>query len=191
VPINQHLGTALTCLVWKISRTPLLVVDKDNHLSKQLLPLFYKWKALAHVKSLLPSAKGLSFTFMLSQPISLYLKQAFLLLCFIHPYVDLFNHVYYFPLFSMMLLSERIYLWKLSMIVKSLFCWAYGFCYISSVIKAPFKNKYSLFIVFWPRTKVCHHQSWFTLCIFIVISSTFCKSSYMKGSCCLLWLVPW
>jgi hypothetical protein len=37
------------------------------------LCLIYKWKALAHVSSLLPSAKGLSFTFMLSQPISLYL----------------------------------------------------------------------------------------------------------------------
>jgi hypothetical protein len=45
----KHLGTALTCLVWKISRTLLLVVDKSNHLSKQILPLFYKWKALAHV----------------------------------------------------------------------------------------------------------------------------------------------
>jgi hypothetical protein len=30
----KHLGTALTCLVWKISRTPLLVIDKSNHLSK-------------------------------------------------------------------------------------------------------------------------------------------------------------
>jgi hypothetical protein len=38
----KHLRTALTCLVWKISRTPLLVVDKSNHLSKQFLPLFYK-----------------------------------------------------------------------------------------------------------------------------------------------------
>ena len=38
----KHLGTALTCLVWKISRTLLLVVDKSNHLSKQFLPLFYK-----------------------------------------------------------------------------------------------------------------------------------------------------
>ena len=38
----KHLGTVLTCLVWKISRTPLLVVDKSNHLSKQFLPLFYK-----------------------------------------------------------------------------------------------------------------------------------------------------
>jgi hypothetical protein len=46
----KHLEIALTCLVWKISRTPLLVVDKSNHLSKQFfLPLFYKWKALAHV----------------------------------------------------------------------------------------------------------------------------------------------
>jgi hypothetical protein len=44
------------------------------------------------------------------QPILLYLKQAFELLCFIHPYVDLFDHVYCLPLFSMMLLSERIYL---------------------------------------------------------------------------------
>jgi hypothetical protein len=41
----------------------LLVVDGNNHLSKQFLTLFYKWKALAHVKSLLPSAKGLSFYF--------------------------------------------------------------------------------------------------------------------------------
>jgi hypothetical protein len=31
----KHLGTALTCLVWKMARTPLLFVDKDNHLSKQ------------------------------------------------------------------------------------------------------------------------------------------------------------
>jgi hypothetical protein len=31
----KHLGTALTCFVWKMARTPLLVVDKDNHLSKQ------------------------------------------------------------------------------------------------------------------------------------------------------------
>jgi hypothetical protein len=55
-----------TCLVWKIARTPLPVVDKNNHLSKQFLSPFYKWKALTHAKSLLPSAKGLSFTFMLS-----------------------------------------------------------------------------------------------------------------------------
>jgi hypothetical protein len=38
----QQFGTALTCLVWKIARTPLLVVDRNNHLSKQFLSLFYK-----------------------------------------------------------------------------------------------------------------------------------------------------
>jgi hypothetical protein len=41
-----------TCLifVWKIVRTPLPVVDKDNHLSKPIcISLFYKWKALARV----------------------------------------------------------------------------------------------------------------------------------------------
>jgi hypothetical protein len=58
----KELGTALNLLVWKIARTPLPDVDKNNHLSKQFLSLFYKLKALAHVKSLLPSAKGLYFT---------------------------------------------------------------------------------------------------------------------------------
>jgi hypothetical protein len=38
----KHFGTALTCLVWKMARTPLLVVDKNNHLPKQFLSLFYK-----------------------------------------------------------------------------------------------------------------------------------------------------
>jgi hypothetical protein len=42
-------------------------IDRNSHFPKQILSLFYKWKALAHDKSLLPSAKGLSFTFMLSQ----------------------------------------------------------------------------------------------------------------------------
>jgi C4-dicarboxylate transporter len=57
---------------------------------------------------------------MLSQPIPLYLKQAFELLWSNHPYVDLFNHVFYPSLSSMMLLSEWIYLWKLSMTIKRL-----------------------------------------------------------------------
>jgi hypothetical protein len=72
---------------------------------------------------------------MLSQPIPFCLKQAFELLCFNHPYVDLFNLVSCLPLFCTMLLSERIYLWKLSMTIKRLFYWACGFCYISSDIK--------------------------------------------------------
>jgi hypothetical protein len=94
-----------------------------------------RWQKQPPLKTTFTSAKGLSFTFMLSQPIPLYLKQAFELLCFTHPYVDPFDHVYYLPLFSIMLLSDGIYLWKLSMITKSLSCWAYSFCYISSILK--------------------------------------------------------
>jgi hypothetical protein len=41
----KHLGTALTCLVWKISRTPFLVVDKSNHLSKQLFTSVLQMKS--------------------------------------------------------------------------------------------------------------------------------------------------
>jgi hypothetical protein len=48
---------------------------------------------------MLPSAKGLSFTFMLSQPIPLYLKQAFELLWFDHPYVDLFKGLSFLSFF--------------------------------------------------------------------------------------------
>jgi hypothetical protein len=36
----QHFGTALTCLVWKIARTLLRVVDRNNHLSKQFYLYF-------------------------------------------------------------------------------------------------------------------------------------------------------
>jgi hypothetical protein len=52
--IKEHQSVNLslkTCFfVWKIVRTPLPVIDKDNHLSKPIIiSLFYKWKALAHV----------------------------------------------------------------------------------------------------------------------------------------------
>jgi hypothetical protein len=57
---------------------------------------------------------------MLSQPTPLYLKQAFELLWSNHTYVDFCNHAIYPSLFSTMLLSEWIYLWKLSMTVKRL-----------------------------------------------------------------------
>jgi hypothetical protein len=135
---------------------------------------------------MLPSPKGLSFTFMLSQPIPLYLKQAFELLSFNRPYVDLFNHVSCLPLFSMMLLSERIYLWKLSMTIKRLLWLSMWFLLCKLWFKRlRSKYKYNLFIVLWPRTKVCHHQSWFTLCTFIVIPFAHCKLNYMKGSCYL------
>jgi hypothetical protein len=53
MPIFQELGTS-TCLVWKIARTPLPVIDRNNHLSKHFLTLFYKWKALAHVNPCFP-----------------------------------------------------------------------------------------------------------------------------------------
>jgi hypothetical protein len=36
----QHFGAALTCLVWEIARTPLLVVDRNNHLSKHFYLYF-------------------------------------------------------------------------------------------------------------------------------------------------------
>jgi hypothetical protein len=36
------LGTVSTCLVWKITRTPLPFVDRNNYLPKQFLSLFYK-----------------------------------------------------------------------------------------------------------------------------------------------------
>jgi hypothetical protein len=39
----KQFGTAFTCLVWKMARTPLLVVDRNNHLSKQFfISFFYK-----------------------------------------------------------------------------------------------------------------------------------------------------
>jgi hypothetical protein len=175
-----------------MARTLLLVVDKDNHLSKQTFISILQMKSSSTCLIPASSTQVQTLTFMLSQPIPFYLKQAFELLCFNHPYVDLFNLVSYFPLFSMMLLSERIYLWKLFMTVKRLLWLSMWFLLCKLWYKRlRSKYKYNLFIVLWPRTKVFHHQSWFTLCIFIVIPFAYCKSNYMKGSCCLLWLVPW
>jgi hypothetical protein len=93
-----------------MARTPLLVIDKDNNLSKQTFISVLQMKSSS--TCLIPASlcEGQSFIFMLSQPIPFCLKQAFELLCFNHPYVDLFNLVSCLPLFSMMLLSERIYL---------------------------------------------------------------------------------
>jgi hypothetical protein len=51
--IKEHKSANLSlkiCLARKIVRTPLPVIDKNNHLSKQVfISLFDKWKALAHV----------------------------------------------------------------------------------------------------------------------------------------------
>jgi hypothetical protein len=42
-PKCQSLSQKLPFFVWKIVRTPLPVVDKDNHLSKPIfISLFYK-----------------------------------------------------------------------------------------------------------------------------------------------------
>jgi hypothetical protein len=38
----NNLEPLSTCLVWNIARTPLPFVDRNNHLSKQFLSLFYK-----------------------------------------------------------------------------------------------------------------------------------------------------
>jgi hypothetical protein len=58
------------------SKTPLPVVDmKQPPLKTQFLSLFYKLKALAHVLSLLPSAKGLSFTFYVESPPSTFMHR--------------------------------------------------------------------------------------------------------------------
>jgi hypothetical protein len=47
--IKEHINAFInnseplsTCLVWKIARTPLPFIDRNNHLSKQFLSLFYK-----------------------------------------------------------------------------------------------------------------------------------------------------
>jgi hypothetical protein len=48
------------------NKNPIAIRWQEQPPPKTIFSLFYKWKALAHDKSLLPSAKGLSFTFMLS-----------------------------------------------------------------------------------------------------------------------------
>jgi hypothetical protein len=119
---------------------------------------------------------------MLIQPISLYLKQAFELLCFTHSYVDPFNHVYYLLLISTMLLSEGIYLWKLSMNAKSLFRWAYGFCYISSVLKRLHSKASIVYSLFSDQELRFATTNYSLLCAsFYVIPFTYCKSILCKG----------
>jgi hypothetical protein len=39
---SKNLEPLSTGLVWKITSTPVPVVDRNNHLSKQFLSLFYK-----------------------------------------------------------------------------------------------------------------------------------------------------
>jgi hypothetical protein len=90
---------------------------------------------------MLPSAKGLSFTFMLSQPIPLYLKQA--LSCYvslIHMLIHLIMFTKFFWLVQCFCLKEYIFE-SFSMNIKSLFCWAYGFCYVSSILEGSAQKK--------------------------------------------------
>jgi hypothetical protein len=75
MPIFNNLEPLSTCLVWKITRTLLPFIDRNNRLPKQFLFLFYKWKALAHDKSLLPSMKGHSFYFYVESSSSILMHQ--------------------------------------------------------------------------------------------------------------------
>jgi hypothetical protein len=43
------------------NKNPIAIRWQEQPPPKTIFSLFYKWKALAHVKSLLLSAKGLSF----------------------------------------------------------------------------------------------------------------------------------
>jgi hypothetical protein len=70
MPIFKYSKPLSTYLVWKIARTPLPFVDRNNRLPKQFLSLFYKWKALAHIKSLLPSVKGSFFFYFYVESLS-------------------------------------------------------------------------------------------------------------------------
>jgi hypothetical protein len=95
--------------------------DRGNESSKLMSTIIFG-SFIKLINPHFPLRKGLSFLLLswVSKPIPLYLKQAFELLWSNHPYIDLFNHVFYLSLFSTMLLSERIYLWKLLMTVKRL-----------------------------------------------------------------------
>jgi hypothetical protein len=175
-----------------MAKTPLLVVDRNNHLSKQLFTSVLQMKSSS--TCLIPASlcEGPIFYFLLSQPIPLYLKQAFELLCFFHPYVDLFNHVYCLPLFSTMLLSERIYLWKLSMIVKRLLWLSlWFFCFVSSNIKGSDQNisiVCSLFSDQEQRFAITNHDLpcasllWFLL---LIASQIICREVAVYYDLCL------
>ena len=67
---------------------------------------------------------------------------------------------------------------------------------VSTTLKAIIQNPIMfelLQIVNYPLTKskVCHYQLWFTLCIFIVFPFTYCKLSYIIVRCLLLWFMYW
>jgi hypothetical protein len=61
--IFQELGTSLNLFSMEDNKNPIAIRWQEQPPLKQFLSLFYKWKALAHVKSLLPSAKRPIFYF--------------------------------------------------------------------------------------------------------------------------------
>jgi hypothetical protein len=69
----QKFGTALNLFSMEDNKNPLPFIDRNSHLPKQFLSLFYKWKALAHVKSLLPSMKGPIFYFYVDSSSSIFM----------------------------------------------------------------------------------------------------------------------
>jgi hypothetical protein len=58
MPFFQELRTALNLFSMEDCKNTIAIRWQEQPPVKTFLSLFYKWKALAHVKSLLPSAKG-------------------------------------------------------------------------------------------------------------------------------------
>jgi hypothetical protein len=58
MPIFQELETALNLFSMEDSKNPIAIHSQEQPPLKPFFISIYKWKALAHVKSLLPSVKG-------------------------------------------------------------------------------------------------------------------------------------
>ena len=106
-----------------------------------------------------------------SKPTPFYLSKYFELLCFIHSYDDLFDHVGC-SLFCTLLLSWCLLLWKLSLNISYL--WTPANCQLF------FDQELSL-----PLPIMIHFM--YLYCD----SFTHCKLSYIIVSCLLLWSMYW
>jgi hypothetical protein len=73
MPIFQELKTALNLFSMEDNKNPIAIRWQEQPPPKIVLSLFYKWKALAHVKSLLPSVKGPIFYFYVEFSSSIFL----------------------------------------------------------------------------------------------------------------------
>ena len=118
------------------------------------------------------------------EPISLYLKQAFELLCCNHSYDDLFNHVLCLPCLQKTLIYW-VLLWKPSL-WKTFLSKEYS-CFKTS--KALFMKLFASCSL--TKNKVCQFQLWFIFMHLYCDSCTCCKLSYIMVSCFLLWVVYW